>query len=346
MITIKVNGTNFEFFDSYDIALRFDTIASTFSFNAVFDSQNALHRSLFKPLSYSSVEIYWNGGLILSGVMINASFSDSSTYESVKISGYSKTGILEDCAIAQESYPLDFEKLTLLEIATKLCSPFGISVVTDLSSEDLSIANMEIKSDSAKETETVKSYLSSLCNQRNLILTHNEQGQLLITKVKASTNPVQHFSDKVNPATKMVLAVNGQAMFSEILVMKQASVDTENAGQATVNNPLVSVKRTTTEIQSSGTDNDTEKVANNLLSKQLKNIKLNINCDRNTFNNGSLFKPNKVITVQNDEIYLFNRAYFFIESVTLKGSNKENVANLSCVLPEVYTKEKPTNIFA
>lgn len=346
MITIKVNGTNFDFFDSYDIGLRFDTIASTFSFNAVFDSQNSLHRSLFKPLSYSDVQIYWNGGLILTGVMINTSFSDSAKYETAKISGYSKTGILEDCTIAQESYPLDFEKLTLLEIATKLCDPFGITVVTDLSSEDLNIANLEIKSDSAKETQTVKSYLSSLCNQRNLILTHNEKGQLLITKVKARSNPVQHFVPESNPSTKMTIAVNGQAMFSETLVMKQASVDTDNAGQSTVTNPLVSTRRTTTAIQSSGTDNDTEKAANNLLSKQLKNIKLTINCDRNTFDNGNLFKPNNVITVQNDEIYLFNRAYFFIEVVTLKGSNKENVAGLTCVLPEVYTKEQPKNIFA
>mgnify|MGYP003149108039 CR=1 FL=1 len=342
MITIKVNGVNFNFFENFSIDLRFDAIASSFSFDAVFDINNSLHRSLFKPLSYALTQIYYNGRLILTGYIINHTFPDSASPEKASFSGYSKTGLLEDCTIPESVYPIQFEEISLRNICEKLVAPFGLAVFVD--SAVGQEVTKTIKVEAAKENDTVKKYLSSICNQKNIIITHDEKGNLVLTKAKANQQPVQFFNPSSNN-TQMTLTTNGQSMYSESLVMRQASIDTENAGQSTVSNPFVPLFRSFTSIQSSGTDNDTNAAANNVLSKQLKNIKLSIKSDDITFDNGELIKPNNIITVQNSEIYLFDRTKFFIESVNLKGDKDKNIATLNCVIPEVYNKEVPKNIF-
>lgn len=342
MISIKINNKSFTFFETYQIDLRFNAISSSFSFSALFEPDNQTHRSLFKPLSFNLIEIFESGNLILTGYVVNNTFSDSSKPEKTSFSGYSKTGLLEDCTIPQSIYPIQFENLSLIEIARKLCDPFGISVIVDpiVQSE----VDTVFASESAKETDTIKKYLASLCNQKNLVLSHNSRGNLLITRIKADVLPVQFFNS-TSANTEMNLTTNGQGMFSESLVMKQAGIITDNAGEELINNPFITRFRSSTTIQSSGTDNDTKFAAENILSKQLQNIKLTIQTDDIKFDNGNLLKPNMVITVQSDKLFLFKRTKFFIESVNLTGNKDSDTASLTCVIPEVYTKQTPINIF-
>jgi prophage tail gpP-like protein len=339
MITIKINRKEYTFFETYSIDLHFNAISSSFTFTALFEPDSKVHRDLFKPLSFPLIEIFESGKLILTGYIVNNKFNKSAKSKSIPISGYSKTGLLEDCKIPQSVYPIQFENLSLVEIANKLCNPYGINVIVDSSVTEEANAIFDIEA--AKETDTVKAYLASLCNQKNLSLSHNEKGDLLITRVKANSNPVQFYKNYTNAT----LDTNGQGMFSEVLVMKQSGIDTDNAGEQVIANPFITRFRSSTVIQSSGTDNDTELVAKNVLSKQLQNISLSLNTDKITFDNGDLIRPNNIITIQDNELYLFRRTKFFIESVTLRGDKNSDTASLKCVLPEVYTKETPVNIF-
>jgi prophage tail gpP-like protein len=341
MITVKVNGRNFDFWESFDIDLRYDAIASTFTIKGLFTPEDKESRKLFKPLSYNEIDISYNGDLILRGYIINNNLKYSAKPQLATISGYSKTGVLETSKIPRDIYPIQYEGLTLRNIAEKLCSPFGIAVFVDSSATEEISTPFEIEA--AKETDTIKSYLASLCKQKNLILTHDKRGNLVITKVQDST-PVQHFTGN-KPVIEMDISTNGQKMFSETLVMKQTSLNSNNAGEEVIKNPYVPITLTDTIIQSSGTDNSTELVANNALSNQLKGINLTINCNQLTFDNGDLFKPNNIITVQEDELSLFKRTKFFIESVKLSGNKTNETAVLNCVVPEVYNKQAPSNIF-
>ena len=342
MITVKINKKSYSFFSSYEIGLRFDSIASTFSLSAFFEPDNSDHKKIFKPLSFNTVEIFHNGKIILTGYIVNVSFGSSSIKELITISGYSKSGVLEDCSIPKSVYPIQFEGLTLAQIATKVCEPFGISVLIDSSVS--SEANEVLSLDGAKETDTVKQYLVNLCNQKNLILSHNEFGNVIITRTKADQKPIQSFTDQSN-AVSMSLDTKGQKMFSENFVMGQAGIDTNNAAEASVSNPYINILRSSTTLQTSGTDNDSESVASDILAKQLRGINLVMEFDNILFSNNSLFVPNKVINVINKEIYLYNVTKFFIESVTLRGDSDSETGILNCVLPEVYNKQIPTNIF-
>jgi hypothetical protein len=57
-------------------------------------------------------------------------------------------------------------------------------------------------------------------------------------------------------------------------------------------------------------------------------------------------RPNNVIAVVSPENYIFNKTNFFVDRVKLILDEKKEVAELDCVLPQVYSNEDPPNIFS
>ena len=62
---LKVNNKKFDFFNDVNVSMRYDAVASSFGFSAFFDAESDEHKRLFKPLTFSKVEIEHNGELIL-----------------------------------------------------------------------------------------------------------------------------------------------------------------------------------------------------------------------------------------------------------------------------------------
>lgn len=345
-INDRIRNQKVDFFNSFNFSLRYDAVGSPFSFGFYFDPDNVNLKELACIGHYHECTLEHNNELLLTGQIISEGFKSSSTRQLVGIGGYSLPGMLEDVTADTSSYPLQCDGLTLREIATKLLTPFKIKFMVDPSVS----AQMDIayEKTSPKPAEKIKGYLSSLCGQRNIILSHNESGYLLFTRAKTKLKPIIDFNIPKGGilATEMALDFNGQAMHSHITVMKQASKNSPNAGQFTIRNPYVidSVYRPITIIQDSGDDIDTEKAARNALADELRNLSLTIQTDR-WESGGKIIKPNNTITVINPDIYLFKKSTWFIEQIDFKGDNKETTATLKCVLPEVYNGETPQYLF-
>ena len=127
---ISIDGKNVNHFTAGSITLKLDSIASTFEFSSRFSAQNKEHQEMFKPLQYKSVEIFNSQDkLIFTGTILNHRFKSNSGRELVVISGYSKSGILEDVTIPVSSYPLESTNRSLKDIAERLCGLFGIKVL-------------------------------------------------------------------------------------------------------------------------------------------------------------------------------------------------------------------------
>lgn len=333
----KIDRTN-----GFSLKMKYDSVASGFGFSYYFDPSNEKHKELFKPGHYHQAQIIHNDELLMTGFMVGQSFSDQPVKELSPVSGYSLPGVLQDSQIPTDLYPLQSDGLSLKEITNHLIKkfPFKLEVDPDVSS----LVNTVYEKTTASPTQTIMAYLSGLASQRNVIMSHTAEGNLLYTKAKTKKEPLFHFV-KGQPNTKMALKFPGQNMHSHITVVKQAGAKGGNAGEFTIKNPFVPfVKRYKVITQSSGDDNNTEQAARNALSSELKGIILTITTDMWEID-GKAIKPNNIITVENSELYLYNRTEWFIESVTLKGDEKETTATLTCVLPEVYNKETPTYIF-
>lgn len=346
-INDRIRTRKLEYFNQYRLELAYNAFASTFSFNGYYNPQNKEHKELYCIGHYHIAYLEHGGELILTGNVVSEGFADAAKKQMAKFAGYSLPGILEDCQIPPSLYPLQSDGLTLREITSKLIKPFGISMAVD--SSVAAAMDEAYEKTTAEPTQSIKEYLTELAAQKNIVISHTAKGNLLFTKANTSKTPILHFnstrSDTI-PFDKMELMYDGRGMHSHIHVIKQASKDGGNAGESEIRNPYVPfIYRPTVIIQSSGTDNDTDKVARMALAAELKNLKLVITTDRWETHDGKIIKPNNNITVVNPEIYLFKKSTWFIESISFEGDERKTVATLTCVLPEVYNNRTPEYMF-
>jgi prophage tail gpP-like protein len=352
---VKIDGKYVDFFTNISITLKLDSIASTFEFSCRFSADNKDHQEILKPLQYKDVEIYnKKRKKIFSGTILNHVFKSNKGRELVVISGYSKSGILEDVTIPVSSYPLETNGLSLFEISEKLCGLYGIKVL--VSDQAKTIVNTKLKDKtkqltekttydaikakanapfgktSASPTESVKDYLAKLAGQKNIILSHNENGDVLLFQPSYNQKPKYFFNKE--DALEMQSSFNGQALHSEINLVCQPS--DENEGVSTADkavNTLVGKYRPTTKILSSGEETDTKEAAKNELANELKAIQVNVKLQ-------GLYDeiyPGEIINVHNHYIYSYAYNRFMVDSITLSENEKEEITELNLVVPESFT---------
>lgn len=353
---ISINGKVVNYFNSGSITLKLDSIASTFEFSAYFKPQEKEFQELFKPMQYLPVEIYNSKKkLIFTGTILNHRFTSNSGREVVIISGYSKSGILEDVTIPpSENYSLENNNKSLKDIATQLCGLFGIKVLVSNQAKSISEAvvsntgqSTKEKSDyesikakagsvfgrtSASPTESIRDYLAKLASQKNIVLSHNEKGDVLLFQPDYNQLP-RYFFTKGNTIS-MTADYNGQALHSDIYIVRQPSDD--NEGVSTFDrakNTLVAKYRPTTKIMSSGEDTQTKDAAKNELAAELKAIQLTLELQ-------GLFDeiyPGEIVNVHNHFIYCYAYNRFMVDSITMKFDSKSDTTTLNLVVPETFT---------
>lgn len=267
---LKIAGNTIDKYNDVTVNLKYDSIASTFGFKVYFDPDNSVHKTLFKPGMYHRCEIRHGDVLLLTGTALIGSFEDSEVQSLVNISGYSLTGILEDCPVV--TTPLENNGLTFKEIAEKITAHYGISVIVD--KEVATICNTVIAKSLPNQDQSVRSYLDDISKQLNIVLSHTPEGNLLLTRVKvgkmlttvktyvrikptARSSAIEGAPEfgakeettkvavsrailfdfdksvKQNPKwLNMKLKFDGQKMHSDILVVGQAGENTNNAPQS------------------------------------------------------------------------------------------------------------------
>jgi prophage tail gpP-like protein len=340
-----------EFFSKFQLSLAYDQFGSTFSFSFYFDPNNPDHKELACVSHYHDCVVEHNGEVLVSGFAISQGFTYNPEKQLATISGYSKPGLFEDVNIPPDIYPLQSDNLSLLEIARKLTSKWNldtkykIGVIVDASVANK--VNKVFKKSTASETTTIAEYLRELAQQKQIIISHDEKGNLLFTQANTDQDPVLTFDFRngMLPATSFSHTFNGQGMHSHITVMRQASVDGGNAGQITLKNPYVpTFYRPKTIVQSSGDDIDTNEVALREMAKEWENLTLQIGIDRWEVD-GKIIKPNSMIEVFAPELYIYTKSRFFVRSIDYVGDEEKTTATLNCVIPEVVNGKMAKSIF-
>lgn len=351
---LQIGDTAFTEFNEFELNLAYDAVASTFGFKVLYNPENSAHREAFKALQYKECTIEHKGKLILTGTIVNHSFTNSAQKHLVTITGYSKPGVLEDCQIPTSLYPLQTEGLSLKEITQRLIKPFGLKLqvidgvrrrgnkpyykpVTEK-------ADKKIETSTAYETQSIKEYLTEIASHLDITITHNNKGELVFTEPDTDQEPVIIINDRGGPATEITLEANGQDMHSQITVQRQASIKGGNAGEHTVANPYCTAYRPKVISQTTGDDTTTEQAARAALGAELTAIRARIQLKNWTFED-HLITPNSIITIEKRELQITKPARLFVNAATYTYNEKGESAALECVLPEVYTQDTPTNIF-
>lgn len=345
---LLINHIEFAHFNAIEVQLNFECVASAFTVEVYFDPSIKEHKEAMRPDAFHECMLYNDAGeLLITGTIIRTSFGSSAGKAWVKLSGYSKTGVLEDCEVPLSCYPLQTNALSLRQICERICSPFGISVVVDpaVAAE----ADARITKSTAQESQSAKAYLAELCSHRQIVLSHTNNGELLLTKANTNAQVVYSFAPNDSKAYSLSLDFNGQGMHSHLGAIRQASKSKGGGtvGQSTIANPYVTtVFRSAVKRQRSGDMvDDTNATVRSILSDELKGIALKIE-QHGFYLNGVFVRPGMMVSVHNPELYLYAPTLFFVEGVTYKGSVSGETAVLNCYVPEVYNQAEPKNIFA
>ncbi len=317
---------------------------------------------------------------VLTGLVVSQNFIDAPVPELLSIGGYSKPGLLDDCDIPL-SIPLESNGLKLNDIIQRICNAFllkfkvetpkafGIVVESqkvtgsksgkeqDKELEAYLAANGvvkdpgkkskkelvegEVKKTTSKTSENAASYIKKLCLQKNIILSHNEFGDVVVNTANTEGDPVLILDADTSPKQgyqRMNLNVDGQSMFRFYSVVRQADDEGGNESNATIRNslsPVAGVPRFKVETQSSGSDITVDQAAENMLSKSLKCFVLTINIVSETAST-ELILPDNTLHVKNKKLNLFKMTKWFIESVEVTQTPESTLQVLTCVLPWVY----------
>jgi len=338
MFRITINGIKYQYFSDLKLSLNYTGFVSTFSFNAPFDPDIELHRSIFKPLGYQTVKIYYNDELLLTGNIVNHKIEDQATPTNAAFSGYSKSGILQDVSIPTSLYPLQSKDRTLREIVDRLVSPFNISVKYINAYE----ADIKYSDTVADQGNSVGAYIHKLCEQRDLRLSHDVYGNLVISK-PVYPGIFTNFTDNYR-AVNSNISVDGQAMYSQLTAIRQASIGNDVQAQSSASFPITF--RPLVQVQQDGEHGDIEKMAASMLSNTARAISLNLHLDRWTNYDNKIYKPGYVVGYQNSQLGIYSSVNMFIESVELYEENKLEVSNISLIPDWAIFDVEPNNPFS
>jgi hypothetical protein len=359
-INDRIINRKIEFFDKFNIEMDYDAIASVFKLEFFFNPDNPAHKEITVPGHYHLCTISHNKQLILTGQILNETFNDYPEPQLMAIGGYSLPGVIEDCEIYPSpapatlrnlsstpdspilsgGYPLQSDGLSLEEIARKYLAPFRIKMVIDPSvSADMKLTYDET---TAKETQSLKSYLCDLASERNIVITHDQYGRLVFTRPSVTKKPIFHFERGTTASIGMSLTFNGKAMHSHIKSFQQQDINSDvPATENEIENPFVPfVFRPHVIVQSSGEANSTLNVAKNVRANELRNLKLKIDIPRWEVGH-SVIRPGEVISVTNPYIYLYKKSDWFVEHVSLDGDAEKMSGTLLCVPKEAYNGAEP-----
>lgn len=197
---VYISGHKIELVSHINLNLKYDSIADSFSFTAYYDPTNPVHKKIFKPLSFQTVKIVHAGVRMVTGtVLVHDFYSAGDPPKSlVQVSGYSITGILQECTVGgfQPNYvsstnnpdeptkhvATQFDKCTLPQIANKICGIFPLKVIVDPELLNDKVFMAPYAQVAIKQDEYLSDFLDNLCAQKNAILSHDAYGNILITR--------------------------------------------------------------------------------------------------------------------------------------------------------------------
>lgn len=286
---LRIAGHTIKTYNEVTVNLKYDSILDSFSFLVYHDPADPVHQEIFKPGNYAPCTIHYGGLLIMTGTVVSykAVSAGNPPKTLLAISGYSKTGVLNECPCV--TVPLQNDGLSFKQICEAACKHYNIKVITD--PEVSQICNTVFSQSCPEPDETVLHYLDSLATQLNVVLSHTNDGQLLLTQHKSgktytdsktlvNTNPTPFDSsltgapqqrvsaprqqvdravlfDFSEPGswTKMSFEFNGQQIHSDAVVIAQKQTTDTNTIQTTpVFNPIYTIN---TAVQNSNKYNAT-----------------------------------------------------------------------------------------
>ena len=314
MLRIKIEDKEYNYYSDLSINLTYDKVASTFSISCLVDPDNKELLQLYKPLSYSKVEIFETEELIFTGVMLSHNVTKDKSQNTLTVTGYSTSGITQDCQIPITAYPLEDNGKTLRQICKKICDSLNVKLFVN------QIARVEADKiydkAQASNTETAQSYISKLAAQRDLIVGNTRQGELLLTKLRLNEAYVGNYVEGQYGIIDIGFQANGQSLHSECTVLNQSNESQFKATRELAKfRPMVKTSK-------DGDNDDASTAAKSALKTESNALSYKLLIKAHRYLNGTVMKPNRRLTLLAPSVFLNEPTVLFVDDVVLSETKE------------------------
>lgn len=332
-VTLLINGVEYKYFTSIEFQQRFDSFDSILV-TAPFEPENLSFRQSFTPFSYADIDVYIGQSLVFSGTQMGLTPQVTPESRTIILEAYSRCAVTNDSSLPVSSYPIELRGMKLDRIATELCRPFPFSV-----SKDTDVGAV-FDSASIGQPEKIYTFLTKLAKQRDLIITNDAQGDLLITKAINSPSVAQ-LSDGDAPVVSVTPMHDNQNYFSDYTAIIPIMLDGLPVATYTAKNKRLQNVLRVDNFEANDSHNGEEKqVAESRRARGLANsIAYNVELATVRDPNGALYRAGTFVNLQAINAMIYRDTKFFIRSVSMLLDGNRKTCMLDLVLPEAYNGE-------
>jgi len=282
------------------------------------------------------VSVYIGGVLLFKGTMVGVTPELSDKEKIIAISCYSLAGVLNDCTASSSTYPLEYNRLGLRDIAQSLCAPFGISVVF------LADQGAIFERVACDPTRKILDFLQELAKQRGLIIASGKNGELVFWRGVKSGNAVASFVQGQSPLISVTPSFSPQEYYSHVTGIEPVVTGTEGS-QYTVKNPRLNgvIRPLTFTAQDTIGGNIKSAVAakSSRMFANMVSYKIVISSWRDK--NGQLWQPNTNLFIKAPDAMIYEKYEFTIRSVSFEKDAEQETATLNVVIVGSFNSEIP-----
>lgn len=334
-VAIRIDGTRWRAWESVELQRGLDSF-SVLSFDAPFEPERTEFRRTFQPLSFKPLEVLVGGELLFSGTMLGVDPELEPDRRTVKVSGYAKPGVLEDCPMPASAWPLELNGLKLRAIAERLAAPFGLTV--EMNGDE----GAEFRRVALRPDEHVHAFLTELAKQRGLSMRDTPAGALQFHRPAASS-PVVRLQEGAGGLTGVRVSFQPQDYSSEITGQARTRSGRGGARTTQANPFLSSVVRPSTFTLEETDGPDVPAATSARMGRMFANA-MRVSVELPTWRtpDGALFEPGSTLSLEAPSAMVYRETTFLIREVTFRQEADQLGAQLALALPGAFSGEVPS----
>jgi prophage tail gpP-like protein len=288
---------------------------------------------LLIPFTYPDASIYMGNDRIINGFLYTVTPQKTIDGIFMNLTGYSFTADIMDSELKP---PFEVKKINLLDRAKQLVSPLGIDVLLD--SESGVNPGGIFDRVTADAGDTIGKHLMNLATQRGVLLSSNEDGNLLITKTK-TTEFAGLISEDLSGVKTWGATFDGRKRFNSYRVYGQSPGG--NAKEAVSIDKNIIKTRFTSFNTTDTIKGELQTIADWKKTTQIKEaLQLALTVNDWFADSGARWKHNTVVKIISPTLFLPQGFDFLIKSVEYILTDEGRSTILNLVPLQVFTGEE------
>lgn len=333
-------GKYFGYWSDLEIKRSIDAYSEA-SFRSPFEPDRKEFRDLFRPFSFKPLKVLHELSPLFTGTLVDVRPSEEPDARTIDVTGYGLPGVLNDCTTPAptDEKPIEFKKLGLRAICTKLLEPFGLGV--EFRADEGALFD-KVKLDIDKEIHT---FLVELAQQRNLVLSNTRDGKLLVWKSVDPGNPRARLVAGEPPITNVTPEFNPQEYFSELTGFAKKKRRKAPAKWTEPNLWLRDILRPHSFKLDDTERGDAREATRAKLGRMFANV-VSYQVDVPTWRDpqNELWEPNTTVTLKAPGAMCYRETELLVREVTLKQNAQAESASLNLVLPGAFSGKVPERL--